>query len=368
MTTIQSSLSIIAACLVSFASCVFAEPSRLVKIGATLPLTGNLAHIGVDIRRGMEMAMQEVQGPAINFQVVYEDNQHTQKLAVSSAHKLLESDKVDVLVSLWDMADVVAPLAERKQIPHLSIRWNPHVAEENKFTVTFESTYLTYAAAQVELLKAWNAKSIALVTEENQGWVLSANALKERAPKNGIKVVADQSFLAGTAEFSTLVTRVLASKPDVIVINAHQPNLDLVLRRIQEQNPDQAITGYFEAVEPASLVEGLPFVAQFEVEPWFTEKFRAKYGEDFKVRAPHGYDMVKLIAHSYKQAGTSASGVEIVNALSKIKDFKGASGVLSTNATKNIENPCVWKIVRKGKFESLSPEILASLSSFKERA
>lgn len=340
---------------------LLADPARKVKIGATLPLSGNLAHIGVDIRRGMDMALDEGKAGTLKYEITYEDNQHDQKLAVSSAHKLLELDHVDVLISLWDMADVVAPLAERKKIPHLSIRWNPHVAEKNSYTITFESTYLTYVASQVELLKSWGAKTIGLVTEESQGWVLSADALKTQASKSGIGVVSDQRYVAGSADFSTLVTRTLAKKPDVIVINGHQPSLDLILRRIKEQNPLQGVTGYFEAVEPPSLVEGLPFVAQFEVAPWFSEQFSKRYGENFKVRAPHGYDLIKLITYAYETAGSGANGQDIIATLSKLKDYQGASGVLSSNNTRNIENTCVWKIVKDGKFASLGPETLAAI-------
>jgi len=333
--------------------------TRTVKIGATLPLTGPLAHIGVDIRKGMELALSEIKDSPVSFQAIYEDNQHETKNAVSSAHKLLDVDQVDFLITLWDMADVVAPLAERKKVPHLSIRWNPHVAEKYKYTVTLESTYITYVKSQIELLKALDAKTIGLITGETQGWTLAAEELKKRAPNSGLKVVSDQTFIDQNPNFLTIVTKLLASNPDVVVINAHQPALDLILKRIRERRPKQMVTGYFEAAEPPSLVKGFPFVAQFEVAPWFVDRFVAKYGENFKVRAPHGYDLINLITSIYRGREGKTSGETFIQEIMKVKNFKGATGMLSINKTKNIESECVWQVVRDNKFIPLSPELLA---------
>jgi branched-chain amino acid transport system substrate-binding protein len=330
--------------------CISPVLSEEIKIGATLPLTGSLAHVGEDIRRGMQLAIEENKESKIKYQIIFEDNQHQQAQAVSSAQKLLDVNHVDILITLWDMADVVAPLAERKKVPHLSIRWNPHIAEKYQYTVTFESTYLTYDKSQVELLKALDIKTVGLITEESQGWLLAAEGFKPEADKAGIKILIEKNYIADGSDFGTIVTSVLKAKPEMIVINGHQPQLDIILKRIKEQNPDQKITGYFEAVEPPALVEGLPFAAQFKVEPWFSEKFKKRYGENFKVRAPHGYDLMNIIFHSYAEAGGKVGGDKFLSEVEKLKDYPGATGKLSINKTKNIENICVWRVVKNGEF------------------
>jgi len=351
--------SFFTAFLLCLTSAAVSDDREKVVVGATLPLTGDLAHVGVDIQRGMELAIEELVGGPIQFEVRYEDNRHQTNRAVSSVQKLLEIDKVDVLVSLWDMADAVAPLADRKKVPHLSIRWNHHVAERHKYTVTFESTYATYVKSQVRLLTALGAKTLGLITEQSQGWTLSGNELARQAQKAGFQVVSHDTFVGRSADLRTIVTKTLSHRPDVVVINAHQPDLDLILKRIREQRPTQQVTGYFETVEPPSLVEDLPFVAQYRVAPWFEKKFRDRFNEGFKARAPHGYDIIKLLEHAYRVAGRKVSSDELIEALSSVSNFKGATGTLTTNATKNIENECVWQVVRGGKFVPLTQELLA---------
>ena len=65
----------------------------LVKVGATLPLTGRLAIAGQDARRGIELAIKEFTSPSVKLEAVFDDNQHDAKLAVSSARKLLDIDR-----------------------------------------------------------------------------------------------------------------------------------------------------------------------------------------------------------------------------------------------------------------------------------
>lgn len=339
----------------SFLIPFFPTHAQEVKIGVTLPLTGGLAHVGEDVRRGMQLALEENKDSKIEYKLIFDDNQHLPAQAASSAQKLIDVDHVDIIVSLWDMADVVAPAAERKKIPNLAIRWNPHITEKYKYTVTFESTYLNYDKSQVALLKALGIKTVAMITEESHGWHLAAEGFKPEAEKAGIKILVEKNYIPNGSDFGTIVSLVLKEKPEMIVLNSHQPQLDIFLKRIREQNPKQRIIGFFEAVEPPSLVEGYPFAAQFKVEPWFSEKFKKRYGEDFKIRGPHGYDLMNMIIYSYNQAGGKVDSDKFLNEVEKIKDFPGATGKLTINKTRNIENVCVWRIVKNGKFEDYDP-------------
>jgi len=141
------------------------EPIKI-RIGATLPLTGSLAIAGNDTQRGIELALEEFRSPELALEVVFDDNQHNAKQAVSSAQKLLDVDQVNFIISMWDMADVIAPLAERKQVPHMAIRWNPHIAEQYRYTFTVESTYKSYVDSLLHLLQKESVQSVVLLTED----------------------------------------------------------------------------------------------------------------------------------------------------------------------------------------------------------
>jgi ABC-type branched-subunit amino acid transport system substrate-binding protein len=123
-------------------SSVFAENSREFKIGVSAPLSGDLARIGEDVRRGLELAIKDFSDSNVQFTLFIEDDQYKGVQAASAAKKLLHVDKVDAIISLWDMSEVIAPVAEKMQTPHFAIRWNPHIAEKYSYTMTIESTYI----------------------------------------------------------------------------------------------------------------------------------------------------------------------------------------------------------------------------------
>ncbi|RIL10421.1 MAG: hypothetical protein DCC75_04390 [Proteobacteria bacterium] len=332
---------------------VVCAEARLVKLGFTLPLTGRLAHVGEDIRRGIELGIKDFSGETLRYEAIFDDNQHDPKLAAVSANKLLKFDRVDVLLSIWDMADVVAPLAERQGTPHLAIRWDPQVAERYSLTMTMESTYISYVDSLIELLKHLKVSSAALLVEEAQGWVLAGEYFKKAAPQHGIAVLADERIMDSGGDRRAEITRALSRKPEIVVILSNPPHTENLLRRVREQAPSQKITGYFEVLEEPRLVEGIPFVAQFAASAWFETRFRNFYGRRYVARAPQAYDLMLLLTVALERNPQVKFGAELIGVLSEIKNLPGASGVLSVNAAKNIESNCVWQVARNGRFEPL---------------
>ena len=76
-------------------------PSNVLKIGAAGPMTGDQSKMGMDLRHGVELAVEEwnarggVLGKTIVLQV--EDDQHDPKQAVAVANKFVHSGVVGVI-------------------------------------------------------------------------------------------------------------------------------------------------------------------------------------------------------------------------------------------------------------------------------
>jgi ABC-type branched-subunit amino acid transport system substrate-binding protein len=119
-------LSTLSLMFLSAADSISAEESKsiTVDIGIQLPLSGNLSFVGLDIQRGVQLALEDLKDSPIRMNVSYEDDKATPTFAASAAQSLIARRGVDVIVSLWDMAEIVAPIAERQKTPHISIRWN----------------------------------------------------------------------------------------------------------------------------------------------------------------------------------------------------------------------------------------------------
>jgi branched-chain amino acid transport system substrate-binding protein len=111
-----------------------------VKIGAVLPLTGDSAAWGDQGRKGIEVAVREVNDSGgVNGQpieVVYEDSQANPRLAVSAISKLISVDKVPAVVGDAVSATTLAmaPIAEETQVVLIApLASAPAISDAGKF-------------------------------------------------------------------------------------------------------------------------------------------------------------------------------------------------------------------------------------------
>jgi branched-chain amino acid transport system substrate-binding protein len=93
-----------------------------VRIGLPAPLTGGAAQLGLDMRNGFMMAIEEAGGQAAGrkLEVLVEDDGGVPAQALTKARKLVESDKVHVIagVHLAPSCWAVAPYLNAKKVPY----------------------------------------------------------------------------------------------------------------------------------------------------------------------------------------------------------------------------------------------------------
>jgi ABC-type branched-subunit amino acid transport system substrate-binding protein len=293
---IVSSLFVV---IVSSSSSLSEESQRTFAIGVSIPLSGNLAHIGEDIKRGLELAVKDFSTDQLRLQLVIEDDEYKGAHAASVANKLLHIDKVDAIISLWDMSEIISPMAQKSMTPHISIRWNPHLTEKYDYTMTIESTYISYVHSLVLLLKKLNISSVAMISEEAAGWSLADKLLKNKLKNHDINLVKHSFYSPDETNHRGILLPFKKHNPEMIVLLSNPPHNEIFAKRIKEVfGNEQKFTGYFEIEDNLTLFKDMPYVSQFKVEEWFLEKFKNAYGDDRGiVRSPQAYDIINLIAH-----------------------------------------------------------------------
>jgi ABC-type branched-subunit amino acid transport system substrate-binding protein len=253
---------------------------------------------------------------------------------------------------MWDMADVVAPIADAKSVPHFPIRWDPSVAERYNSTFTVESTYQSYVDSLLRLLNLQNVKTIGLLVEEGQGWVLAKDYLINAAAQKGFQILKSAQYTSGDVDVRSIILRVTTSKPDYIVLLSNPPNTENLIARLKQIAPNQKFTGYFEVLQDPSIVEGIPFVAQFEVNKSFEELFKSRYGTLPKSRAPQAYDIIGLLSEVSNKNKKKLTLIDLSNYFSNFVERTGAAGRLKVTGQRTMESYCVWKLARDGQFVS----------------
>jgi branched-chain amino acid transport system substrate-binding protein len=325
-----------------------------VKVGAVLPLSGELAYVGNDIREGVTLALEKQSSSEVKFEFIWEDGKFSPRESVTAVQKLISSDGVDVVLSLWDTADVIAPIAEKAKVIQLSIRWNPDVAAEHKYTFTFESTYPSYYRDMAQLIRKQGLSKAVFIHEETQAGVRERAAFEREAKAQGIVVLAVESFPTGEQDFRSLLTRLLSKNPEIVANEGFPPASSTLLRQLRSLRPAMRHIGFYEVISEPELIEGQPFVSQLGFLPEFSATFEKRFGHPFKIRAPHGYEAVRILNWAYSSISSEQkpSTSAVRDQLEKLHHFPSVLGELSVNSTRNIEHPNTFKVMKNGKLQA----------------
>ncbi|WKZ57681.1 MAG: ABC transporter substrate-binding protein [Bdellovibrionota bacterium] len=328
------------ACLFGFASAsaTAEELKPEVRIGAIIPLTGDMAVHGVEIQNAMQLAIRHID-PQSNYSytLFFEDNQLDGAKSATAARKLIDFDKVDVVLTLWPpTASIVIPISERANILHYTISWDPSLARRSKYVLSHQAMVDEIARSTLRLLKSEKKQRVAFFHMEETGFNLGAQYLRVIAPEEGIELISDEAFNPSDSDFRALITRSALKSPDAYLVWAVMPAIDTLVRQVREQNRSAFISGYFDYLQDLRLVEGAPYVSEMYASDGFMRQYREAYGKEPVSKGANAYDIVNLLVTAYERSPQQKpSASELKSVLTTIRKFPGAVGEFSIGSDGN---------------------------------
>ena len=203
-----------------------------IKIGFGMALTGPLAVNGKQALLGAQIWQEEVnaKGGLLGRQVqlINYDDQSNPTTVPGLYTKLLEVDKVDLIVSGYatNMVAPLIPVAMQKNKTLLSLfaldanaefkypkyfSYIPTAGPNPKQTIS--EGFFQVAAAQNP-----KPKTVALASEDAEFSRNAAEGARANAKQYGFEVVYDKNYPPSTTDFSPIVRAIQAVNPDLVVI------------------------------------------------------------------------------------------------------------------------------------------------------
>ncbi len=335
------------------------KTSETIKIGFVGPLTGDIGFLGEGMRNAMLIAKDELKDTKYNYEYVFEDTQNDPKVVVSAVKKLMSVDKVDAIITLGVNAGLVtSPIVEKKNnVVHFSIAIEPWVADgDTNFIHWTSSTKLN--GLLIKEMKKRGIKSVGVFrTVTAEGYKVYAEDLFKGLKEAGIELVSDQTFMNGEKNFRSIISKAKPSNPDIYVLFADTPELELLGKQIKEAGITTPLTSVesFEVSQNMSLFEGNWFVSVAEPSHSFAAEYNKRHGERPPLCAPNAYDMVKLIVTAAENVASSSkpSALAISKELKKIKDFPGALGILHVDQDGMVQSKGSLKMIKNGELTLL---------------
>jgi len=312
---------IIAAMLVlgtSLALTADAQQKKL-KIGVVFDYTGPFAGGGSELHALGSKIMIDYfakRGGVEGYQIeaVYADAQSKPDVAINEAVRLVEQEKVDMLLGFYSSAECVPAAARVEQLK--KFMWittciSSAVLEGRNLKYVFrpQPSGRQFGLMSMDFL-AQNAKAklgkepkdlrVAIIHEDGAYGVDVSKGNEEGAKKAGFNVVLKEGYSATTPDLSSLVTKLKRGRPDVIFHTGYNPDITLFLRQAREQGLRfSALIGHgagYGVYDKLKEAFGKDVNYIFNVDPisiWLTNE---------KALRPQLPPMIKMIGDEYEKA------------------------------------------------------------------
>src|SRR5215475_6303241 len=186
-----------------------------IRIGVTQPLTGAFAASGNYVAQGAKIAEEEINkaGGVLGrkIQLVIEDNKSNPTEAVATAEKLINGDKVPVMMGAWSstLTLAVMPKLEEYKVPMLveTSSSGKITVSGNPYIFRISPTSEMEAKAFTPLFAKLGIKKADFLATNNDFGLGAAKEFSEAARANGVAVGGMETMDPKATDFSAQLAK-----------------------------------------------------------------------------------------------------------------------------------------------------------------
>ena len=356
------SLCLLAAAGLTLAVCphtAVAAPLQSIKIATQSPLSGDQSVVGVDIKRGAELALEQLGQPlaalGIKVELAPFDDQANPDTGVANAKRIVSDPAILAVVGHYN-SGVQIPASE---VYHTSGLANVSPATTNPKVTTRGYAEINRIVGRddvqgvvgADFATSHGIKNVFVVHDKTAYGQGIAEFFKKRAEEKGLQVLGFEGT-EEKANFDALLSPVIAGNPDMVYFGGMTFQAAVLFKQARERGYqgmfmsddgfdssdatriagqallDGAGTYYSTVSGPASVYPGTAR---------FIKDFQAKYNSDPQPNAAQGYDSMAICLKAIENAVKANAGAvphrqAVVRAIRELKDFHGITGTFTFNA------------------------------------
>ncbi len=338
-------------------SALAADP---IKIGSVLSVTGPAAFLGDPELKTLQLYVENINKACgvlgRQLQLVHYDDGSDAAKANSFGKRLIEDDKVDIIVGGTTTGSTMAmvPLVEKGEMPFISLAGAVVIIEPVKKWV-FKTPHTDRMAAEkvFDDMKKRGLTKVALLSETSGFGASGKKETEAMAGKMGITLVANETYGPKDTDMTPQLTKIkntagvqavfvfgLGQGPSVVNKNYRQLGITLPLYHAHGVASEEFIKLSGPAAEGVRLPAAALLVAdklaandpQKPVATGYRKAFGDRYKEDVSTFGGHAYDGLMLAVEAMKRAGTTDKA-KVRDAIEATKGYVGTGGKVNMSAT-----------------------------------
>lgn len=331
-----------------------------IKIGIILPLTGELSDQGQSSKNGIILATEEINNNGgINgkkVEAIFEDSQCQPANAVSAFYKLVDIDKVNILVGdICSSASLaIADLADKRKIVLVNAGTVAKQLTKSPYVFRIWFSEVQLGSRLAEKASAISCKKMAIFYVNNDFGEGFTNVVEEKFPQLGGEIALSQPFNQDETDFKTGLLKATENNPDCYFLALYPNGLIAALKQMKEMGINKTVFAHGGIVGAAqtmdvgkNVLEGVMAPSFIEPSKEFQTAYEKRFGSKVGVTGDAAYDATKIIAEVIAKNGLNPE--KIREGLLKIKDFLGVTGKITIDENRETNRPLIMTQVINGK-------------------
>ncbi|MBI5166419.1 MAG: branched-chain amino acid ABC transporter substrate-binding protein [candidate division NC10 bacterium] len=348
-----------------------------IKIGFGAALSGDYAKLGIDIKNGAQLAVEEkktIQGFKIALEVG--DDQCEGAPSVALAEKLgANPSVVGVVGYMCSGGSIPASDVQNKYKKVMISPSSTAIALTAKgLPVVFRVCPNDGAQGTVAgkfVLEKLKKKNVAIIHDKSAYGQGIADIVKATVEKGGGKVLSYEGITRGDKDFSPVLTKIKPLKPELIYFGGMAAEGALIARQMKDVGidaifmSDEGLHDVKDFIGAAGKASEGAYITAPRVEEkakavvTFKEKYEKKFGP-LGVFSRQGYDATVVLMRAVEKVakkqpdGSLAVGQKALADAVRATKLEGATGKIAFDA-KGDNTGAEWKVttVKGGKFEDV---------------
>lgn len=332
-----------------------------IRIGSFLAVTGPASFLGDPEAKTLKLYVDRINkagGVAgRQLQLVVYDSAGDAKQAVSFAKRLIDEDKVDLIIggSTTGETMAAAPVVQEAELPFISLAGANVVVEPVKKWI-FKTPHSDRMAIEkiFEDAQKREFKKVAVIGGPG-GFDQSCRAEAVKlAPRYGLEVVANETYGANDTEMTPQLTRIRSTPGVQAIVGCGFGAPTVITARNYKQLGMQNIPFYFNhgvgsdqfikqsegategmRVPVAAVLVGDQLKADDPQRPIVTDyrkTYTEAYNEPISTFGGHAFDALLIATEAIKRAG-GPDKAKVRDEIEKTKDLIGVDGIFTMSAT-----------------------------------
>jgi len=353
-----------------FSAC--AQKDDTLKIGISLPLTGDAAIWGKSLKEGYDLALNQInQTGGIKgkrLELIYGDDQGLPKEGISLLQKFITQDKIKILTGVANSSVALAmiPIVDQNKILFISSgASSPKLSGASKLFLRTWPSDIAEAIAMANFARdSLKYTKIAILYINNEYGIGLQQPYTKRFQELGGQVVSEESFEQDAVDFRAQLTKIKKLEYDAIYLAGNPREMARCIKQAKELGIQKQILGISTLKEKEVLdiagaaSEGVLFTdasydpnSSNQATQKFVSSFEVKFSEQPGILAVTAYDAMMVIKKSVEECNCDLDTENLAEFLRNMGTYQGASGTISFDANGDVKRDVRITAIKNGKFE-----------------